>query len=158
MFASLSVAVIILFMTMSISMTLLILMNVLLVNIFMLGIISFWGVKFNFLASIHLSFAIGVAVDYSSHVAHAYTMVEAPKRYLNMRKRAYKAKRALSSMGTSVFHGGFSTLLVVLVLSQAEFFIFVVLFKCWVTFIVFGLLNGLVLLPVLLSLIGPLGS
>ena len=59
-------------------------------------------------------------------------------------------------MGTSVFHGGFTTLLAILVISKAWFYIFVVLYKCWVTFISFGLLNGLVLLPVMLSLIGPL--
>ena len=33
-----------------------------------------------------------------------------------------------------------------------------VLYKCWVTFIIYGLLNGLVLLPVALSLIGPLDA
>ena len=83
-------------MTVSLSMTLLVVLNVLLVNVFMLGIISFWGESFNFMCSIHMSFAIGVAVDYSSHIAHAYLMAEAPARYSNWKKRAYKAKKALS--------------------------------------------------------------
>ena len=98
-------------------MTILIVLNVLLVNVFMLGIISYWGVPFNFICSVHMSFAIGVAVDYSSHIAHAYLMAEAPAHYPNWRKRNYKARKALSQMGSSVFHGGFSTLLAILVLS-----------------------------------------
>ena len=78
LYAIFSVSLIIYFMTVSLSMTLLVVVNVLLVNLFMLGTISFWGESFNFMCSIHMSFAIGVAVDYSSHIAHAYLMAEAP--------------------------------------------------------------------------------
>ena len=58
-------------------------------------------------------------------------------------------------MGSSVFHGGFSTFLAIAVLSMAKLYTFRVFFKTWVFIISFGMLNGMVLLPVLLSMIGP---
>ena len=61
-------------------------------------------------------------------------------------------------MGVSVFHGGFSTLLAISVLSFCQYYIFVGLYKCWIFIISFGLLNGLILLPVTLSLIGPISD
>ena len=158
LYSLVSVSLVIYFMTVSASMTLLIVLNVLLVNVFMLGYISLWGFEFNFLVSTQLSFAIGVAVDYSSHIALAFMMAEPPARYPAWRKRAYKARKALSQMGVSVFHGGFSTLTAIFVLSKCKYYIFVGLFKCWLCIISFGLLNGLILLPVTLSLIGPINQ
>lgn len=73
-------------------------------------------------------------------------------------KRAYKASKALSSMGSSVFHGGFSTFLAIIALSDASSYIFVVFFRMWFGIIVFGMANGFLLLPVILSICGPLGE
>ena len=65
---------------------------------------------------------------------------------------------AISQMGSSVFHGAMSTLICVLSLATAKHYVIYVFFKCWVILVTFGFLNGFVLLPVLLSLIGPLES
>lgn len=59
-------------------------------------------------------------------------------------------------MGSSVFHGAFSTFLAILPLSLSASYIFVVFFKMWFGIIIFGVANGFILLPVLLSFIGPL--
>merc|ERR1712137_1145774 len=72
--------------------------------------------------------------------------------------RDQKTKDTLETIGASVLLGGFSTLVgvVPLAFSTSEIF--------WTTFIIFfglvlmGLLHGLVLLPVLLSMFGPLDS
>ena len=58
-------------------------------------------------------------------------------------------------MGSSVFHGGLSTLIAVLALASAQVYYFVVFFKTWLCFISFGLLNGMILQPIILSLFGP---
>ena len=58
-------------------------------------------------------------------------------------------------MGSSVIHGGISTFLAIVVLGGARSYIFVVFFKLWFGIIVFGMSNGFILLPVILSLIGP---
>ena len=59
-------------------------------------------------------------------------------------------------MGSSVFHGGFSTLLAISIMAKANMYIFTIFFKCWFLILVFGMLNGLVLMPVILSIVGPL--
>lgn len=76
----------------------------------------------------------------------------------NSEKRAYKARKAVSSMGSSVFHGGFSTFLAIISLAAARSYIFVVFFRMWFGIIMFGMANGFLLLPVILSFIGPIGE
>jgi len=63
---------------------------------------------------------------------------------------------ALASMGSSVFHGAASTFLAILPLAAAKSYIFTVFFRMWFGIIIFGVANGFILLPVLLSFIGPL--
>ena len=59
-------------------------------------------------------------------------------------------------MGTSVFHGGISTFLVISIVGFGKSYFFEVFFKTWFSMIIFGMLNGIVLQPVILSLVGPL--
>jgi len=61
-------------------------------------------------------------------------------------------------MGSSVFHGAFSTFLAITVLSQSKSYIFEVFFKMWYGIIIFAVCNGFFLLPVVLSLIGPISE
>lgn len=61
-------------------------------------------------------------------------------------------------MGSSVFHGGASTFLAVSVLAPAKSYVIVSFFRTWVGIVVFGMANGFLLLPVVLSLVGPLGT
>ena len=58
-------------------------------------------------------------------------------------------------MGSSVLHGGMSTYVAILVLSQGKLYSVIIFFRVWVCIIGYGLLNGIVLLPVILSFIGP---
>ena len=58
-------------------------------------------------------------------------------------------------MGSSVFHGGFSTFLAISCLAGSKSYVFVVFYKLWFGIIVFGMSNGFLLLPVLLSYMGP---
>ena len=59
-------------------------------------------------------------------------------------------------MGSSVFHGGISTMLAISVLGFTKSYVFVIFFRLWVGIIIFGMANGFLLLPVILSIIGPL--
>ena len=59
-------------------------------------------------------------------------------------------------MGSSVFHGGMSTFIAISVLGLSQTYTFQVFFKMWVGIVIFGMSNGFLLLPVVLSLIGPL--
>ena len=61
-------------------------------------------------------------------------------------------------MGSSVFHGGFSTFIAICTLGMAKSFIFIVFFRLWFGIIVFGIANGFLFLPILLSIIGPINE
>ena len=57
-------------------------------------------------------------------------------------------------MGSSVFHGGFSTFVALSVLAPANTYLFMVFYRMWFGIILFGMANGFLLLPVILSFIG----
>ena len=58
-------------------------------------------------------------------------------------------------MGSSVFHGGFSTMVALIVLAPSNTYIFVVFYRLWTGILSFGMANGFFLLPVMLSYFGP---
>ena len=153
-----AVAFIILAITASAPVTILVTICVLLVDLFLCGLIFYWNLTFNPLVVINIVVAIGLSVDYSAHIAHTYLVVS-PPAHLNLTEkseiRLYKTRIALSQMGSSVFHGGASTFLAIVALSPAKTYIFVVTFKLWFGIVVFGMSNGFLLLPVILSFIGP---
>ena len=59
-------------------------------------------------------------------------------------------------MGSSVWHGGFSTFMAISVLAPSQTYIFVVFYRLWFGIILFGMANGFLLLPVILSFVGPI--
>ena len=75
-----------------------------------------------------------------------------------MALRTSKARKALAKMGPSVMHGGISTLLAISMLGFTKNFGFVYFFRSWLLICLFGLANALILLPVLLSILGPVGE
>ena len=133
-----------------------------LVDLFLFALLYFWGVTLNSVTVVNIVIAIGLAVDYSAHIGHSYLLVvplthdENGKEYTDMERRNYKARGALKEIGGSVFHGAFSTFLAIMVLGPSESYIFMTFFKMWFGIIIFGCANGFILLPVLLSLWGPL--
>ena len=147
---------VIMFIAGSLFVTVLVTISVLLVDLFLVALIYYWGLTFNSVVVVNVVIAIGLAVDYSAHIAHTYlTVITGPKQKTDKQKRAYKARTAVSQMGSSVFHGGFSTFLAISVLGFSKSYVFVVFFKLWVGIILFGMSNGFFLLPVIFSFIGP---
>eukprot|EP00752_Nemacystus_decipiens_P003771 g3472.t1 len=112
-----------------------------------LGIMYFWGLAIDTVAVINLVLAVGLSVDYAAHVAHSF-MIKTGTRDDRM-------VQAVSDIGVAVIHGGVSTFLAVVLLSLSASYVFRVLFKQFFATAVMGLGHGLILLPVLLSLIGP---
>jgi len=153
-----AVFIVVVFITGSLPITCLVVLAILLVDLFLVAIIFYWDLTFNNVVVVNLVIAIGLAVDYSAHIAHSYLTTEAPKELDNSGKRKYKARKAISGMGSSVFHGAFSTFLAIIALGGAKSYIFVVFFRLWLGIIVFGMANGFLLIPVILSFIGPIGG
>ena len=95
--------------------------------------------------------SIGLLVDFNMHILLRY--YEAP-----CCTRDDKVKDALQTMGSSVMIGGFSTLLGVLPLIFSSSELMATLFYGFVGMVVLGCSHGLILLPVLLSMFGPLDT
>ena len=49
-------------------------------DFFLLGLLPFWDVKLNSVTVVNTVIAIGLAVDYSAHIAHAYLQAVPPEK------------------------------------------------------------------------------
>jgi uncharacterized membrane protein YdfJ with MMPL/SSD domain len=95
--------------------------------------------------------SIGLMVDYVIHVTLRYVETKGDSR-------TAKTSETLQTMGASVLIGGISTLVGVLPLAFSSSEIFFTTFIVFFGLVIIGLLHGLILLPVLLSMLGPIES
>lgn len=108
----------------------LVLLCVALVDLFLFSLLTWWDVALNSVTVVHIVVAIGLSVDYSAHIGHAFLTIDPPETdehgnvLTDHQKRVHKARGALGQMGTSVFHGAFSTLLAIIVLAPSASYVF----------------------------------
>jgi predicted RND superfamily exporter protein len=107
----------------------------------------FWGLTIDVVSAVNVIIAIGLCVDYSVHICHAFLTVSGTKRE--------RAHAALVDMGPAVLNGGLSTLIAFILLLSSDSHVFSSFFKIFMLVVLFGVWHGLILLPVLLSLVGP---
>ena len=69
--------------------------------------------------------------------------------------KSERAVSAVEAIGPAVLNGGVTTFLALVLLAGSTSHTLLTFFKVFVLTVVFGLFHGLVLLPVLLSLVGP---
>jgi len=112
------------------------------------GFAYFMGLTIEIVTSIQLILSVGLGLDYIAHVGVTYVVT-------NDGNRRERSARSLGLMGSAVFNGGFSTFLAMVLLSGSNSYIFTTFFKMFSSVVMFGLFHGLIVLPVLLSLIGP---
>lgn len=131
------------------------------------GFMHWWGLTVDVVSCIDLVLAVGLCVDYAAHIGHAFMCCAGESR-------AARAQLCLQQIGPAVFSGGFSTFLAFVLLASSDSHVFLTYFKViyiaeildffWQKFcllqifflvVVFGLFHGLLLLPVVLSLVGP---
>jgi len=99
--ALVAVFVVLLLFTGNFSVTFFVLLCVGLVDLFLFGLLTFWEVTLNSVTIINVVIALGLAVDYSAHIGHAYLTVDAPEKdedgklLTNHEKRVLKARGAL---------------------------------------------------------------
>lgn len=113
-----------------------------------LGFMYLLGIAIDSVSVINLVLAVGLSVDYSAHVGHCF-MVKAGA------DTNARATEALADIGAAVLSGATSTFLAVVVLLFSSSYVFSVLSKQFALTVGLGVLHGLVLLPVLLSICGP---
>jgi predicted RND superfamily exporter protein len=97
--------------------------------------------------------AVGLSVDYAAHVAHAFLNIESQEGDKNA--RTTRVLTAVKHIGAAVIYGAGSTLLAISMLAFSTGYVFTAFFRIFFLVILFGLWHGLILLPVVLSTIGP---
>jgi len=125
----------------------LVLLMIAFVDACILGYMAHWGLPFNSVTAINLVLAVGLAVDYSAHIAHSFLVETGPG--------LERAKKAVDHIGFSVFNGAFSTFLAIMPLGLGKSYVFGVFFKMWFMIIIFGTYFGLIVLPILLRFLSP---
>lgn len=106
-------------------------------------------VHLNVVSYFALIMSIGLLVDFNMHLLLRY--FESP-----CTTRQGKVKDSLQTMGSSILMGGFSTFLGVLPLLFSSSELMSTLFYGFIGMVLLGCSHGLILLPVILSLTGPL--
>merc|ERR1711994_946243 len=86
------------------------------------GFIHFWGLTIDTVSCTNIIISIGLCVDYSVHVAHAFLANTGGTR-------DERVKLALTEIGPAVFNGGFSTFLAFVLLAGSKSHVFTVFFK-----------------------------
>ncbi|XP_078573965.1 patched domain-containing protein 3-like [Branchiostoma floridae x Branchiostoma japonicum] len=109
-----------------------------------LGFMTLWSVNLDSVSMINIIMCIGFSVDFSAHIVYSFVTAKESSRDA-------RAVHALYSLGVPILQGSISTILGVAALSMAPSYGFRTFFKTVFLVIVFGLVHGIVFLPVMLS-------
>merc|ERR1712038_879215 len=143
----LSVVIITLLLLGNVFVCIIVLVMVILTLVDIVGFLHFWGITIDILSAVNIVLAIGLCVDYAVHIAHAYLMSSG--------SRQQRATNAVKLIGAAVINGGTTTFLALLFCGLSSSHVYQTFFKVFSLTVVFGLFHGLVLLPVVLSILGP---
>jgi predicted RND superfamily exporter protein len=116
----------------------------------LVGTLHFWDVTIDVISCVNIVLATGLCVDYSVHIAHAFSVAEG--------SRIERTKAALVNLGPAIVNGGVTTFLAVIILPFSQSHVFQTFFKIFGLTVIYGVFHGLVFLPALLSTFGPHSS
>ena len=146
--AILAVGIIVFLTIGNVSTSLLITINVAMCIIEILGFMHALGIVIDSVSVINMVLAVGLSVDYSAHIGHSFMTKRGDDKNA-------RATEALADMGQAVLSGAISTFLAVVVLLFSKSYVFVVLSTQFALTVGLGIVHGLFLLPVMLSVLGP---
>ena len=79
-YAFLAVVLVVLLITFNIRITVFVVFVVSLVLVYMAAVCHYWGLTMNHIFAVNLSFALGISIDFSVHIAHKYLTTIPPNK------------------------------------------------------------------------------
>uniref|UniRef100_A0A8C8SDG3 NPC1 like intracellular cholesterol transporter 1 n=1 Tax=Pelusios castaneus TaxID=367368 RepID=A0A8C8SDG3_9SAUR len=129
------------------------LLTIVMILVDTVGAMTLWDISYNAISLINLVTAVGISVEFVSHLTRTFAISTKPTRL-------ERAREATINMGSAVFAGVAMTNLpgiVVLAFAKAQL-IQIFFFRLNLLITLLGLVHGLIFLPVLLSYFGPNAS
>ncbi|XP_071338508.1 NPC1-like intracellular cholesterol transporter 1 [Trachinotus anak] len=126
------------------------LITIIMITVDTVGVMTLWGIDYNAVALINLVTAVGISVEFVSHMTRSFALSNKPTH-------VERAMEATASMGSAVFAGVAMTNLpgiLVLAFAKAQL-IQIFFFRLNLIITLLGMAHGLIFLPVLLSYFGP---
>lgn len=112
------------------------------------GFMGIMGIKMNPISAVTLICAVGIGVEFTAHVELAFLTA--------LGSIDQRLESCLQHMFVPVYHGAISTFLGVVMLIFSEFdFVVKYFFYTMTLLVALGVFNGLCVLPVILTLVGP---
>lgn len=128
---------------------LLVLLVIVMIDLDVYAFMPVWDLNLNMLTMVNLVLSIGFAVDYTAHITHCFN-------HCKGKTRNHRVIETLLLMGLPVTEGMISTYAAVGVLSFAHKYALIVVFRMTTLVLAFAFVHGVILMPVILSLIGPM--
>ncbi|CAL8336334.1 NPC1-like intracellular cholesterol transporter 1 [Gadus morhua] len=126
------------------------LFTIIMITVDTVGIMTLWGIDYNAVALINLVTAVGISVEFVSHLTRSFALSI-------QLTHIERAKEATATMGSAVLAGVAMTNLpgiIVLAFAKAQL-IQIFFFRLNLIITLLGMAHGLIFLPVLLSYFGP---
>nr|XP_019960969.1 PREDICTED: Niemann-Pick C1-like protein 1 [Paralichthys olivaceus] len=126
------------------------LITIIMIIVDTVGVMTLWDIDYNAVALINLVTAVGISVEFVSHMTRSFALSTKPSH-------VERAMEATANMGSAVFAGVAMTNLpgiLVLAFAKAQL-IQIFFFRLNLIITLLGLAHGLIFLPVLLSYFGP---
>ena len=124
------------------------------VTMIMIGVFGYMyyvDVALSAITMVHLIMSVGFSIDFTAHICHGYMISNGGSRDL-------KVTQAIDKTGAPIFHGAISSLVGIATLAMATSYVFTTFATVMAFVIGFGIAHALLLLPVLLSWVGPTSS
>ena len=123
---------------------LMVLLSVVLTLVDIVGFLHFWDITIDIISCVNIVLAIGLCVDYSVHIGHAYMVatgnrVERAQVFSKDKKARTGAinvnlQEGVASIGLAVFNGGVTTFLALVLLGASSSHVFLSFFKVFICY------------------------
>ena len=126
----------------NIRISLMVFLTVVLTLVDIVGFLHFWDITIDIISCVNIVLAVGLCVDYSVHIGHAFIVAKG-KKSINLYTfviiiityhtlpgdRSERTITALNIIGSAVFNGGFTTFLALVLLGFSTSHVFISFFK-----------------------------